>query len=47
MIRTAIVDGVLAQLVERLNGIEEFLLRKFIGMNTESLLCHKLVQCNR
>jgi hypothetical protein len=36
-------DGVLAQLVERLNGIEEFLLLKYLEIREVRLLCHKLV----
>jgi hypothetical protein len=36
-------DGVLAQLVERLNGIEGFASRKSFVSNVKYLLCHKLV----
>jgi hypothetical protein len=43
IVRTAIVNGVLAQLVERLNGIEAFLSRKSLGTNVTCLLCHKLL----
>jgi hypothetical protein len=35
--------GVLAQLVERLNGIEGFLIYKCLGINAARLLCHKVV----
>jgi hypothetical protein len=35
--------GVLAQLVERLNGIEGFLLCKSFLSNVTRLLCHKLL----
>ena len=37
------VNGVLAQLVERLNGIEAFLSRKSLKANVTCLLCHKLL----
>jgi hypothetical protein len=40
IVRTAIVNGVLAQLVERLNGIEEFISRKLLITNVPYLLCH-------
>ena len=43
IVRTAIVNGVLAQLVERLNGIEAFLSRKSLETNVTCLLCHKLL----
>ena len=43
IVRTASVNGVLAQLVERLNGIEAFLIRKYLEINEARLLCHKLV----
>ena len=36
-------NGVLAQLVERLNGIEGFASRKSFVSNAKYLLCHKLV----
>jgi hypothetical protein len=35
--------GVLAQLVERLNGIEGFLLCKLFVSNVTRSLCHKLL----
>jgi hypothetical protein len=40
---TAITDGVLAQLVERLNGIEAFLSRKSLETNVTCLLCQIIV----
>jgi hypothetical protein len=43
IVRTAIVNGVLAQLVERLNGIEGFVSRKSFVRKATYLLCHKLV----
>ena len=43
IVRTAIENGVLAQLVERLNGIEEFVSRKYFWTNVTALLCHKFV----
>jgi hypothetical protein len=43
IVRTAIVNGVLAQLVERLNGIEEVVSRKYLWTNVTALLCHKFV----